>query len=486
MPGLPQNLLASIPFVPIAWTPPSDAVTAVRFRRLQMTPGLPWLLLLLFLILQIAPAQAQLPAAVDGQPLPTLAPMLERTVPAVVNISTRALVVESVSPLFDDPFFRRFFDMPTQPRERQRQGLGSGVIVDAEAGLILTNNHVIQRADEIVVTLHDGRRFDAEVIGADRETDVALIRIEADDLHALPFTDSDRLRVGDFVVAIGNPFGLGQTVTSGIVSALGRSGLGVDGFEDFIQTDASINPGNSGGALVNLRGELVGINTAILARGGGNIGIGFAIPINMAQQVQQHLIEDGEVSRGHLGVAVQDLTPDLARAFDLSVTSGAVVARIEPGSPAERSGLRVGDVVLAVNGRPVRNATDLRNRIGLLRVNTEVRLQILRSGREMLLTARVEVPQRQEIEGASIDARLSGVQLVQAFSPDGHPRIAIASVQPGSPAARSGLREGDVIQSVNRREVTRLEELRTMAAQGRGSLVLGIQRERSVFFLMLS
>jgi serine protease DegQ len=443
------------------------------------------LLLILSSLLVSTPALAHLPTAVDGEPLPSLAPMLERTVPAVVNVSTRALVVESVSPLFDDPFFRRFFDLPSQPRERQRQGLGSGVIVDADRGLVLTNNHVIERADEILVTLHDGRRFDAEVIGADRETDIAVIRIDATDLHALPFADSDQLRVGDFVVAIGNPFGLAQTVTSGIVSALGRSGLGVEGFEDFIQTDASINPGNSGGALVNLRGELVGINTAILARGGGNIGIGFAIPINMARAVQEHLVEDGTVSRGQLGVAIQDLTPDLAQAFALGVTGGAVIARVEPGSPAERAGLRAGDVVVEIDDRPVRGASDLRNRIGLLRAGTEVRMRVLRNGREQSVNARIETPKPQEIEGQLVDPRLEGARFERVLDRDGVARIRIAAVQPRSSAARAGLREGDVVLSVNRREIGQLDDLLAAAQAGRGTLLLNLQRGTSAFFLML-
>jgi len=444
------------------------------------------ILLLLPLVLFASSSQARLPIAVEGQALPSLAPMLERAVPAVVNVSTRATFVESVSPLFDDPFFRRFFDLPTQQRERIRQGLGSGVIVDADEGLILTNNHVIQRADEIVVTLHDGRRYDAEVIGTDRETDVAVIRIDADGLTALTSADSDQLRVGDFVVAIGNPFGLGQTVTSGIVSALGRSGLGIDGFEDFIQTDASINPGNSGGALVNLNGELVGINTAILARGGGNIGIGFAIPINMARQVQEHLVRDGEVQRGYLGIAIQDLTPDLARAFDLEVSRGAVITQVEARSPAGRAGLRAGDVVLEVDGKPVRNASELRARLGLLRVGSEVRFGILRDGRQRSLSARIEAPVALEIEGASLDARLEGARFTEVLLRDGQPRIQVTSLQARSPAARSGLREGDVLVGVNRREVSRLEDLRSAAQAIRGgALLLNIQRGSSAFFLML-
>ena len=444
------------------------------------------ILLLLLPVLFASASQARLPTAVDGEPLPSLAPMLERAVPAVVNVSTRATVVESVSPLFDDPFFRRFFELPTQQRERIRQGLGSGVIVDAHEGLILTNNHVIQRADEIIVTLHDGRRYDAEVIGADRETDVAVIRIDADGLAALAFADSDQLRVGDFVVAIGNPFGLGQTVTSGIVSALGRSGLGIDGFEDFIQTDASINPGNSGGALVNLNGELVGINSAILARGGGNIGIGFAIPINIARQVQQHLVRDGVIHRGHLGIAIQDLTPDLAQAFDLEVSRGAVITQIDARSPAERAGLRAGDVVLEVDGKSVRNASELRARLGLLRIDSEVRLGILRDGRERTLTARIAAPVALEIDGASVDARLEGVRFTEALHQDGQPRIQVAALEARSPAARGGLREGDVLVGLNRREVRSLDDLRSAAQATRGgALLLNIQRGSSAFFLML-
>lgn len=263
------------------------------------------------------PLAAAWPSAVDGQPLPSLAPMLKRATPAVVNISTRTQIQEAEHPLLRDPFFRHFFGIPNQPRRRESSSLGSGVIVDSRRGYVLTNNHVIDKADEITVTLNDGRRLNGKLVGADPESDIAVVKITPERLTELPIGDSDKLEVGDFVVAIGNPFGLGQTVTSGIVSALGRSGLGIEGYEDFIQTDASINPGNSGGALVNLRGELVGINTAILAPSGGNVGIGFAIPANMATRIMTTLVEHGEVRRGLLGITVQDLSHELAQAFSL-------------------------------------------------------------------------------------------------------------------------------------------------------------------------
>ena len=269
------------------------------------------------------PVQAALPVAVDGAPLPSLAPMLDRVTPAVVNIAAKSFVTVQQSPLLNDPFFRRFFRLPNQQRERATQSLGSGVIVDAEAGLILTNHHVIHNADEIAVTLRDGQQLKAELLGADSATDIAVIKVDGKGLSALPMSDSDELRVGDFVVAIGNPFGLGQTVTSGIVSALGRRGLGIEGYEDFIQTDASINVGNSGGALVNLRGELVGINTAIFAPNGCSVGIGFAIPTNLARDVMSQLVAHGRVSRGLFGVATQDLTLELAEAFGLPETKSS-------------------------------------------------------------------------------------------------------------------------------------------------------------------
>lgn len=325
---------------------------------------------------------------VTAQSLPTLAPMLERTTPAVVNIATEGVVALRPNPLFNDPFFRRFFDLPDRPQERRTVSSGSGVVVDASKGYIVTNHHVIDQADTITVTLNDGRQFAADIVGSDPDSDVAVIKIAASGLSDLKLANSDQLRVGDFVVAIGNPFGLGQTVTSGIVSALGRSGLG-EGYEDFIQTDASINPGNSGGALVNLNGELIGINTAILAPGGGSVGINFAIPANMVESLMEQIVRYGQVRRGQLGVLVQDLTPELAQAFGLRPNQGALISRIIAGSAAARAGLKEGDIVTAVNQRAIHNSSTLRNAIGLLESGARVQLDILRGGNPMTLNAQL-------------------------------------------------------------------------------------------------
>ncbi len=434
------------------------------------------------------PVQASLPAEVDGQPLPSLAPMLERTTPAVVNIATRGREIVRSNPMLDDPFFRHFFDPPRQPRERRTQSLGSGVIVDADSGYVITNHHVIRNAEQITVTLADGRELSAERVGSDPETDVAIIRVEADALQALTLADSDELRVGDFVVAIGNPFGLGQTVTSGIVSALGRSGLPLEGYQDYIQTDASINPGNSGGALVNLRGELVGINTAILSPAGGNIGIGFAIPANMARAIMDQLIEHGEVSRGRLGVSVQDLTPELAEAFGLEERSGVVITQVVPGSAAEEAGLHTGDIIARVNGRSVRQASELRNAIGLLRIGDRVRIEVLRNGDRETVEAVITSPELQTLSGDRISPRLEGVEFAMAeiATRDGRAeeRIQVQHVEPGSRAERAGLRPGDVVLSVNRRPVHDLQGLQ-QAAAGDGELLLHLQRGQGALFLVL-
>ncbi|MEW5727207.1 MAG: Do family serine endopeptidase [Pseudomonadota bacterium] len=334
------------------------------------------------------------PALAQGMPDgTTVAPVVQRVTPAVVNISTRSRDPARENPLLNDPFFRRFFDLPRDMPRRDTTAAGSGVIVDARRGTILTNAHVVEDADVIEVVLKDNRVFPARLVGRDPLTDIAVLDIDADRLTDVPLGDSGRVAVGDFVLAVGNPFGLGQTVTSGIVSAIGRSGLGIEGYEDFIQTDASINPGNSGGALVNFRGELIGINTAILAPGGGNIGIGFAVPVNMARAVMDQLVEHGEVRRGRIGVAIQDLTPQLSQALEASSAEGAVVAGVESGAPADRAGLKRGDVIVAIDGSPVRSATEVRNRIGLTRAGGRVTITVERDGRRRDFDVRVE-PQR--------------------------------------------------------------------------------------------
>ncbi len=334
-----------------------------------------------------ARAGAPIPEA-GGAPVASVADVVGRITPGVVGVAVRGEVREN-NPLAQDPLFRQFFDFRQQPVERQTEAVGSGVIVDAAHGYVLTNNHVVENATKIEVTTKDNRRFEARLIGRDPATDIAVLQIPAENLTSVPMGNSDHLRVGDFVLAIGNPFGLGQTVTSGIVSALGRTGLGIEGYEDFIQTDASINPGNSGGALVDLYGRLIGINTAILAPEGGNVGIGFAVPINMARDVMDQLIQHGVVRRGQIGVAIQDLTPDLARALGTTRTQGALIARVEPDSPAERAGLHSSDLVVAANGVPITSADDLRNRIGLMSIGDEVALTVDRGGAQREVMVRI-------------------------------------------------------------------------------------------------
>jgi Do/DeqQ family serine protease len=442
---------------------------------------------LLFALALLAPGVGLGKAPPPGD---SLAPMLEKVLPAVVNISTRSVVRVRRSPLLDDPFFRRFFDLPDAPRQRESQSLGSGVIVDAAKGHVITNHHVVDGADEITVTLRDQRSFTAEVVGRDPEADIALLRIPAENLGALPLANSDDLHVGDFVVAIGNPFGLGQTVTYGIVSALGRTGLGIEGYENFIQTDASINPGNSGGALVSTDGRLIGINTAIVGPNGGNIGIGFAIPSNMAGAIAAQLAEHGEVQRGELGVMIQDLTPELASAFNQSPEGGAVIARVLPDSPAERAGLRAGDIVTAVNGQPVANGAALRNAIGLVRAGSEVRLSAVRDGKPITLTARLSPPGGQGTAGGRLDEQLAGAELAEIGA--SHPLagkvegVAVAKVERGSPAWRAGLRPGDIVLSINRQPVRSLAEASAaLKRSGADGLLLNIQRGNSALFLVI-
>ncbi|MGB0723524.1 MAG: Do family serine endopeptidase [Gammaproteobacteria bacterium] len=442
-----------------------------RLLRINSLPRL----VLPVLLLVSGLVHGALPAAVDGKPLPTLAPVLEKALPGVVNISTETLVKGSSNPLLSDPFFRRFFDLPER-KQRTEQSLGSGVIVDADKGYILTNNHVVGNADAIKVSLDDGRSFEADMVGVDPDTDLAVIRIRADKLTALPMADSDRLRVGDFVVAIGNPFGLRQTVTSGIVSALGRSGLSEEGYEDYIQTDASINPGNSGGALIDLSGRLVGINTAIIAPGGGNVGIGFAIPVNMARSIMKQLIEYGEVRRGRLGIAIQELTPELARAMGAGPdATGVVIARVEEGSTAEAMGLKAGDIITAVNGRAVDGPARLRNRVGTLAVGTRLRIDVLRSGRSVTLTGTIAEPRIVRADGGDISSYLAGIVLAEV--PNNAPRgadtvVVIEKLHPRSRAAKAGMEPGDVITSLNRRPTPDLRAmLEAVEVSPRGLLV---------------
>jgi len=443
---------------------------------------LPSMMLTIFMIMGIsfsAPVLSAFPSIWGDEPMPSLAPMLKEATPAVVNIATEGRVVEK-TPLLSDPILRHFFNIPEQ-QERKTANLGSGVIVDADKGYILTNHHVIDKAEIIHVTLHDGRRLQAKLVGTDDETDIAVIQIKAEDLKALPMADSEKLQVGDFVVAIGSPFGLRQTVTSGIVSALGRSGLGIESYEDFIQTDASINPGNSGGALVNLRGELVGLNTAILGPGGGNIGIGFAIPSTMAKDVMVQLIKDGKVSRGRLGIVAQDLTPELASAFGINQNAGAVVAQVEKGTPADKAGLKAGDVITHVNGGKVTGSADMRNVIGLLRVDSEVEMRVLRNGKKISVKAVIQEPEQHAIKGEELSPYLAGL----VFSDSEEGMVVISEASPNSRAAREGLRPGDILLSINRLPVQKVADLEAAVQRSARGILINIQRGNSAFFLVL-
>ena len=440
----------------------------------------------LMVALIAAPLPAAMPPAVGDTPLPTLAPMIKKVSPAVVNIATRGTIRErgAQNPLLDDPFFRRFFDVPpdTGPRERPFQSAGSGVIFDARNGYIVTNAHVVENASEITVTLQDSRDLKAQIVGADTPSDVAVLKVKADGLAQIALGDSSKAEVGDFVVAIGNPFGLQHTVTSGIISGLSRSGINPDGYDDFIQTDASINPGNSGGALVNLRGELIGINTAILSRSGGNIGIGFAIPVNMAHSVMEQLIKYGTVKRGQLGVSMYTVTPDIAHSLGLPSAVGALVSQVVEGSPAERAGIRTGDVITSVNGQPVKSNSELRNTIGLLRVGDKLDIGLVRDGKPVRVSA-VIADTTTELAGgpASIHKSFEGAALADAPEAGG---ALVRSVEPGSAAAQAGLRPDDVIVGANRGRVSSLRELRERA-RGAAVLVLEVRRGNTVLLIPL-
>lgn len=436
----------------------------------------------------LAPASwAVLPATdSEGRQLPSLAPLLKNVNPSVVNISTYTTRTMRQNPLLNDPFFRRFFNIPKgqqMPQKRRTQSAGSGVIIDAKKGTVVTNHHVVDGADEIYVGLEDGRSYKASLIGSDPEVDIAVLKLEEfEHLTQLVIADSEQLQVGDFVIAIGNPFGLGQTVTSGVVSALGRSGLGIEGYENFIQTDASINPGNSGGALINLRGELIGINTAILAPAGGNVGIGFAIPTNMAKASVDQILEYGEVRRGQLGIIIQDLTHDLAEAFDIDKQQrGVLIAQVQSESAAEKAGLLPGDIVVSVDSKAVETSAQLRNEIGRRRIGESLMLTVLRDGKSKVVKARVgKVIGRQAISDA-IHPFLEGATL-QLVRQGG---IEVVNIKQGSTIASSGLRQGDVILSANRRVVSSLADLEKAASLSDRRLVLRIRRGNAAFYLVL-
>ena len=456
----------------------------MRFPLLLLTP-----IVLAAMLGLAAPAQAHLTA----DEVPSLAPLVKESAPAVVIVATQGKLqqpqTQEPHPFFDHPFFERYFGERPNPQPRRPRAMGSGVIVDAENGYLLTNHHVIDNAEQITVALTDRREFEAEVVGADPETDIALLKIDADSLTALPFADSDELQIGDYVVAIGNPFGLGQTITAGIVSAVGRSGLSLESYEDFIQTDAAINVGNSGGALINLKGELVGINTAIFTGRGGNIGIGFAIPINMARQIMDQLLTHGEIQRGRIGVQIQDLIPDLAEALGTSHERGAVVAQVIPGTPAEAAGIQIGDVIVEMNGEPVVGSSDLRNKVGLLRVGDAVRLTIERDGKPM--TIELAVGERSEVAlgaGSQIP-QLEGVVLgpLTPSSPlyEEVEGALVIEVEVDTPAWNAGLREGDVIVEVNRREVKSTEEILEALEGSFPPLLLNIRRGDGARFILI-
>ncbi len=439
--------------------------------------------------LLVTPVFAAAPLALLQQEQPTLAPMLRQVMPAVVNIVASGSVEAPLHPLLQDPFFRRFFEMPEGPPMEDRTSVGSGVIVDAAQGVVLTNHHVIENADKILVRLSDDREVEAKLVGADPDTDVAVLKIKAGGLTALSFSNSDKLEVGDFVVAIGNPFGLRQTVTSGIVSGLGRSGLGKQ-YEDFIQTDASINPGNSGGALINLQGELVGINTAILSRSGGNIGIGFAIPANLAHAVMRQILDHGEVQRGRLGIIGQDLTPELSKAFGLERARGVVVAQVLPKSPADQAGVESGDVITRINGAEIRDFGQLRNSIGLLKIGDAVKIELLREGKPRVVTAKIAAAPEETLSTAKDGAHpsLAGARFTELN--EEHPLagkvkgVVVVGVEPNSPAMRAGLEAGDVVTSINRQPVEDLDDLKRFA-NVKGQMLLHVRRGGGALFILV-
>lgn len=424
-------------------------------------------------------ANAALPDSVDGEPLPSLAPLVKRISPAVVNI--RVSQTLDTQPAYGDEMFRRFFGIPegSSGGTREIASAGSGVIVNAEDGYILTNHHVVAGANKIQISLFNGDTLDAEIVGSDAATDIAVLKVEPENLSDLPIGESDDVEVGDFVIAVGNPFGLGHTVTSGIVSALGRSGISRNGYEDFIQTDASINPGNSGGALVNMRGELVGINSAIISRTGGNVGIGFAVPSEIARSVMRQILDFGEVRRGLLGVSINTIDAESAKALGAEVDRGALVSAVEPGSAAEEAGLHVDDIIIGVNNKKIDDGRGLSNAIGLKGSGENVDIEFVRDGKRQSVTATLGQQEVAHSSGSEIHSGLLGAQFA-ASSASAVGGIEVTEVEPGSPAAQRGLLAGDVITAVNRRQVQNLQQLREIAANNTILFLLVRRGDRSL------
>ena len=419
----------------------------------------------------------------DKNQVPSLAPMLQEATPAIVSISVEGT---QVSRQRVPEMFQHFFGGPSeQLQEKPFRGLGSGVIIDAKKGYIVTNNHVIDNADEITVTLTDGREFIAKNLGVDPQSDIALLQIEPEALKAVPLADSDELRVGDFVVAIGNPFGIGQTVTSGIVSALGRSGLNIGGYEDFIQTDAAINRGNSGGALVNLKGELVGINTAIFGPNGGNVGIGFAIPANMMKNLVDQIIEFGEVRRGLLGIIGQDIDSGLAEAMNLKVNKGAFVNEVSAESAAEKGGIEAGDIITEIDGKAIDSFQELRAKIASRGAGSKLELTILRQGKSMKVNVTLGDATQATVAAKEIHPALEGAVLANGETEKGDSGVIISEIEARSPAARTGLQEGDVIIGVNRKRVDTLAKLRSHLDEAKGVVALNIKRGPASLYLVI-
>ncbi len=420
----------------------------------------------------------------SGHALPSLSPMLKKINPAVVNISTFA-TQEVYNPLLNDPFFRHFFQIPDAPQKqprRQQQSAGSGVIVDKNKGVVITNYHVVKGADEVHVGLIDGRDFPAKVVGFDAELDIAVLKLNASELSEVEFADSSQLEVGDFVVAIGNPFGLGQTVTTGIVSALGRTGLGIEGYENFIQTDASINPGNSGGALVSLAGKLVGINTAIIGPSGGNVGIGFAIPVNMIKGSMAQILDHGEVRRGQIGVNIQDVNPNLKQAFNLkNGQQGALVAGVLDGSSAKKAGIKAGDLIVSVDDLPTTSAGQLRTQIGLKAVGDTVKIGVIRDGEKKQFTVDVE-KSRQLAASSTQNKMLEGVRFDNNSEGRG---VVVTQLARDSFAAHNGLQPGDIIIGANKMQVNNLEEFSEALKRSNHELLLHINRNGRLFYLVI-